>query len=126
MAGLGAYPRVLVCAAALVLVSYVCGTVQLMALMNLDLAGALAIAVIPFVVPDAVKVAIGGALGLHCGARGEIRAPITRCDMNEIGPHGCMGADFVHIEASRGRWCRASLRAAASSRLRGPRALDRH
>lgn len=60
---IGAYPRVLVCAAALVLVSYVCGTVQLMTLMNLDLAGALAIAVIPFVVPDAVKVAIGARLG---------------------------------------------------------------
>ena len=57
---IGAYPRVLVCAAALVLVSYVCGTVPLM---NLDLAGALAIAVIPFVVPDAVKVAIGARLG---------------------------------------------------------------
>lgn len=52
---IGAYPRALV--------SYVCGTVQLMALMNLDLAGALAIAVIPFVVPDAVKVAIGARLG---------------------------------------------------------------
>lgn len=60
---IGAYPRALVCAAALVLVSYVCGTVQLMALMNLDLAGALAIAVIPFVVPDAVKVAVGARLG---------------------------------------------------------------
>ena len=34
-----------------------------MALMNLDLAGALAIAVIPFVVPDAVKVAIGARFG---------------------------------------------------------------
>ena len=61
--GLAAYPRSLACAAALVLVSYACGTVQLMALMNLDLAGALAIAVIPFVVPDAVKVAVGARLG---------------------------------------------------------------
>lgn len=60
---IGAYPRALVCAAALVLVSYVCGTVQLMALMNLDLAGALTIAVIPFVLPDAVKVAVGARLG---------------------------------------------------------------
>ena len=60
---IGAYPRSLACAAVLVLVSYVCGTVQLMALMNLDLAGALAIAVIPFVVPDAVKIAVGARLG---------------------------------------------------------------
>lgn len=60
---IGADLRALVCAAALVFVSYVCGTVQLMALMNLDLAGALAIAVIPFVVPDAVKVAVGARLG---------------------------------------------------------------
>ncbi len=64
---IGAYPRVLVCAAALVLVSDACGTVQLMALMNLDLAGALAIAVIPFVVPDAVMVAMGARLGCTVG-----------------------------------------------------------
>ena len=104
---IGAYPRALVCAAALVLVSYVCGTVQLMALMNLDLAGALAIAVIPFVVPDAVKVAIGARLG---------------CAVARV----VHGGRFIHIEASRGRWCRASLRAAASSQPRGPRARDRH
>lgn len=58
-----AYPRSLACAAALVLVSYACGTVQLMALMNLDLMGALAIAVIPFILPDAVKIAVGARLG---------------------------------------------------------------
>ncbi len=60
---LAAYPRSLACAAALVLVSYACGTVQLMALMNLDLMGALAIAVIPFILPDAVKIAVGARLG---------------------------------------------------------------
>ena len=61
--GLAAYPRSLACAAALVLVSYACGTVQLMALMNLDLMGALAIAVFPFILPDAVKIAVGARLG---------------------------------------------------------------
>ena len=60
---LAAYPRSLACAATLVLVSYACGTVQLMALMNLDLMGALAIAVIPFILPDAVKIAVGARLG---------------------------------------------------------------
>ena len=60
---LAAYPRSLACAAALVLVSYACGTVQLMALMNLDHMGALAIAVIPFILPDAVKIAVGARLG---------------------------------------------------------------
>lgn len=60
---LAAYPRSLACAAALVLVSYACGTVQLMALMNLDLMGALAIAVTPFILPDAVKIAVGARLG---------------------------------------------------------------
>lgn len=60
---LAAYPRSLACAAALVLVSYACGTAQLMILMNLDLVGALAIAVIPFILPDAVKIAVGARLG---------------------------------------------------------------
>lgn len=80
---IGAYPRALVCAAALVLVSYVCGTVQLMALMNLDLAGALAIAVIPFVVPDAVKVAIGARLGCTVARVVKYeRPPHDRCERN--------------------------------------------
>ena len=61
--GLGAFPRALICAAALLFVSYACGTVQLMMLMGLDLMGALAIAVIPFVLPDAVKIAVGARLG---------------------------------------------------------------
>ena len=34
-----------------------------MMLMNLDLVGALAIAVIPFILPDAVKIAVGARLG---------------------------------------------------------------
>ena len=34
-----------------------------MILMGLDLMGALAIAVIPFVLPDAVKIAVGARLG---------------------------------------------------------------
>lgn len=61
--GLAEFPRTLVAAASLTLVSYACGTAQLMVLMNLDLTGALAIAVIPFVVPDAVKTVVGARLG---------------------------------------------------------------
>lgn len=59
-----AYPRALISAAVLVLVSYACGTVQLMALMSLDLPGALAIAVIPFIIPDLVKVVLGSRMGV--------------------------------------------------------------
>ncbi|MDO4437426.1 MAG: biotin transporter BioY [Coriobacteriaceae bacterium] len=64
---MGAYVRSLLAAALMLLVSYVCGTVQLMVLMSLDLAQALAIAVIPFVIPDAIKIAIGARLGCTIG-----------------------------------------------------------
>lgn len=61
------YPRALACSALTLLVSYVCGTAQLMALMSLGATEALAIAVLPFVVPDAVKVVIGARIG--CAAK---------------------------------------------------------
>lgn len=60
----GAYAECLVAASALLLVSYACGTAQLMMLMSLDFLGALGIAVIPFIVPDALKMAIGARIGL--------------------------------------------------------------
>ena len=65
----GAYPRALVSAAVLLLVSYTCGTAQLMVLMSLDLLDALAIAVLPFVIPDVVKIALGSRVGITVGRR---------------------------------------------------------
>ena len=59
-----AYPRALASAAVLLLVSYVCGTVQLMAFLSIDLWGALAIAVAPFIIPDAVKLVCGARVGV--------------------------------------------------------------
>lgn len=59
-----AYPRTLASAAVLLLVSYVCGTVQLMAFLSIDLWGALTIAVAPFIVPDAVKLVCGARVGV--------------------------------------------------------------
>lgn len=56
--------RVLAGDAAMVLIAYVCGTVQLMGVASLDLPGALAVAVLPFVIPDAVKVFVGASIGL--------------------------------------------------------------
>lgn len=47
----------------LLLASYALGTAQLMLVMHLALPEALALAVLPFVVPDIVKVAIGIQLG---------------------------------------------------------------
>lgn len=49
--------------AALLLVSYVLGTAQLMLVMHLSLLEALALAVAPFVVPDAIKMALGVQIG---------------------------------------------------------------
>ena len=47
----------------MLLVSYALGTVQLMALLGLDASSALAVAVLPFVVPDALKLAVGVSVG---------------------------------------------------------------
>lgn len=55
--------RVAVADAVLVLVSYACGTMQLMGVMGVGLSQALALAVLPFIVPDIVKVACGAQLG---------------------------------------------------------------
>lgn len=48
--------------AAILLTSYALGTVQLMIVGNMDLPAALAVAVLPFVVPDVVKMAVGVSL----------------------------------------------------------------
>ncbi len=61
---LSAFPRALVSSFLLLLVTYACGTVQLMALMSLDVTGALGIAVIPFVIPDVIKVVVGARIGV--------------------------------------------------------------
>ena len=67
--------RVIIADALLMLVSYTCGTIQLMVVGSMGLVPALTIAVIPFVVSDAVKVAVGAKLGcsvaraIHLSAR---------------------------------------------------------
>ncbi|MBM6774443.1 biotin transporter BioY [Olsenella profusa] len=63
---LGALPRPLreaFAVTAMLLVSYALGTLQLMALMGVDLAAALGMAVVPFVIPDVFKLAAGVAAG---------------------------------------------------------------
>lgn len=47
----------------LLLVSYSCGTAQLMAVGAMGAVPALLAAVVPFVVPDAIKIAVGARLG---------------------------------------------------------------
>lgn len=49
--------------AAMLLVSYALGTAQLMALMGIDLAAALGMAVLPFVIPDVLKLGAGVVAG---------------------------------------------------------------
>lgn len=55
--------RVLLADALLELVAYTCGTLQLMMVMGVGVPQALAIAVLPFIVPDIVKVVLGARLG---------------------------------------------------------------
>lgn len=55
--------RVLLSDVAMLLIAYVCGTAQLMAVASLDLVPALAMAVFPFVIPDAIKLAVGSRVG---------------------------------------------------------------
>lgn len=56
-------PRELAAGVAMLLASYVLGTAQLMVLMHLDVAGALVIAVLPFIIPDVIKLIIGVQVG---------------------------------------------------------------
>lgn len=66
------FARALVADAAMLLISYVCGTAQLMAVGSMGSAQALAAAVLPFIIPDAVKLAVGARIG--CSVRRALRA----------------------------------------------------
>lgn len=62
----GKAPRfagILVADVAMLLVAYVCGTVQLMVVAQLDAVSALMLAVVPFVIPDAIKLVVGARIG---------------------------------------------------------------
>lgn len=61
--GLSPMARAIVADAALLLVSYACGTAQLMVVGSLELARALLMAVVPFIVPDIVKLVVGARIG---------------------------------------------------------------
>ena len=60
---LSPFARALVADVCMLLVAYVCGTVQLMAVAQMSLMPALMAAVIPFIIPDAVKLACGARIG---------------------------------------------------------------
>ena len=55
--------RTLVADAMLLLISYVCGTLQLMVVGSMDVVAALLVAVVPFVIPDVVKLVVGAQVG---------------------------------------------------------------
>ena len=57
------FAGVLIADVAMLFVAYACGTVQLMIVAQLDVAPALTLAVIPFIVPDAIKLAVGARIG---------------------------------------------------------------
>lgn len=57
------FTRAIVADAVMLVISYVCGTLQLMAVGSMGLAPALLVAVAPFVIPDAVKLVLGARLG---------------------------------------------------------------
>ncbi|MBM6867404.1 biotin transporter BioY [Collinsella tanakaei] len=57
------FARSLAASATMLAVSYACGAVQLMIIGSMDAAAALAVAVLPFVIPDAVKLAVGTSIG---------------------------------------------------------------
>lgn len=57
------HARDIVAAIAMLLVSYALGTAQLIILMGMDPAEALMVAVVPFIVPDAVKLTAGVHIG---------------------------------------------------------------
>ena len=57
------FTRALIADIILLLISYGCGTFQLMVVGSMDVVAALLIAVVPFVVPDIVKLAVGAQVG---------------------------------------------------------------
>ena len=60
---LPAFGRALAADIVMLLISYTCGTTQLMAVGSMGLVPALLVAVVPFIVPDAVKLVVGARLG---------------------------------------------------------------
>ena len=66
------FGRALIADATMLLISYVCGTVQLMAVGSMGVAPALAAAVLPFIIPDAIKLAVGARIG--CSVRKALAA----------------------------------------------------
>lgn len=60
---LSAFTRALLADIVMLLISYACGTLQLMAAGSMALIPALLVAVVPFIVPDAVKLVLGARLG---------------------------------------------------------------
>ncbi len=55
--------REMLAALAMLLVSYALGTLQAMALLDLDLVATLSVTVLPFVIPDAIKLVLGVSAG---------------------------------------------------------------
>ena len=70
------YARVLAGDVALLLISYACGTVQLMVVSSMGAAPALAAAVLPFIIPDAIKLAVGAGIG--CAVMRATPEPLSR------------------------------------------------
>lgn len=60
---LSLFTRTLAGDAALLIITYVCGTIQLMVVASLGIVPALVAAVIPFIVPDVVKLIVGARIG---------------------------------------------------------------
>ena len=60
---LPAFGRALAADAVMLLISYACGTLQLMVVGAMGLVPALLVAVVPFIIPDAVKLVVGARLG---------------------------------------------------------------
>lgn len=57
------FARVLAGDVALLVISYACGTAQLMVVGSMGVAPAMAAAILPFILPDAAKLAIGAGVG---------------------------------------------------------------
>lgn len=57
------FAGILVADVAMLLVAYACGTVQLMIVAQLNAMSALMLAVIPFIIPDAIKLVVGARIG---------------------------------------------------------------
>lgn len=61
--GIPSHLRDVIAAGCMLLVSYALGTIQLMFVMGTTLPGALAVAVVPFIVPDILKIVCGVQIG---------------------------------------------------------------